>query len=218
MIEIYGRPDSSAVARLMWTVQELDLPHRRFDRGGDFGGLDLPEYKRMNPAGTIPAVRLPDGRTLWESNAIIRFLAEQYDPGGLSPVDPVMRAQAEAWMDWSSAFGRAVGVIRSAYRTPSATVESCQSAIAQAGPVIAVLDQCLTDGPGYVASERLTIADLSLGVIAHRLIRCPTELGLARFAAIADWHARLCERQPFRDMVVALVSVRSQLMAGRIAE
>lgn len=76
MIEIYGRTDSSAVARLMWTVHELGLPHRRIARGGEFGGLDAAEYRAINPAGTIPGVRLEDGRTLWESNAIIRFLAE----------------------------------------------------------------------------------------------------------------------------------------------
>lgn len=214
MIEIYGRTDSSAVARLMWTVHELGLPHRLIARGGEYGGLDEAEYRAINPAGTIPGVRLEDGRTLWESNAIIRFLAERHDRGGLSPADPVARAQAEAWMDWSFAFARVVGAIRKAYKMPGATPESCAPAVADAGRVIVILETALAQGSGFIAGDRLTIADLSMGVIAHRLMRCPAELAMPRFEAIADWYARLCEREAYQTAVVSAVSAGPQPIGG----
>ncbi len=214
MITVYGRPDSSAVARLMWTICELDLPHKRIDAGGSFGGLDEPAYLAMNPAGAIPSVVLADGRTLWESNAIIRYLCAEHSLGGLCPADAVMRAQAEAWMDWASAFGRAVGAIRHAYRAKGATMGDGLAAVDVAALVIAILDHRLADGRSFVMGEALTIADLSLGVIAHRLTRCPEGLNTARFGAIFAWYARLALRPAFQTHVVACVSAGPQRVGG----
>lgn len=214
MITIYGRPDSSAVARLMWAVGELGLPHQRIDAGGAFGGLDTPDYRAMNPAGQIPAVKLADGRALWESNAIIRYLCAAHDPGGLTPADPVTAAQAEAWMDWAGAFGRAVGDIRRAYKATGATASGCAGAISAATPTLQVLEGQLADGRSYVMGERLTIADLGLGVIGRRLMRCPEALPMPPLPAIAAWQARLLERPAFQTHVAADVSAGPQRIGG----
>jgi glutathione S-transferase len=113
----------------MWTIAELDLPCRRIDWGGAFGGNDDPAHLARNPAGTIPAVELPDGRTLWESQAIVRYLCAVHATGDMIPLDPFERAQAEAIMDWGQAFARAVSVVRAAYKNSAATFESCSAAI-----------------------------------------------------------------------------------------
>ncbi|HFA59359.1 MAG TPA: glutathione S-transferase, partial [Rhodospirillales bacterium] len=74
MIRVWGRPNSINVQKVMWAIAELGLAHERIDAGGGFGGLDTPEYGRLNPNRKIPVIR--DGETVvWESNAIVRYLA-----------------------------------------------------------------------------------------------------------------------------------------------
>ena len=212
--EVWGRPDSSAVARVMWTLGELELPVLRHDWGGAFGGNDDADYRRMQPAGRIPALRLPDGRTLWESAAIVRYLAATYASDALIPADPYERARAEAWMDWAGAFAGAVGLIRSAYRTPDAKQADLDDALARAAPVFEVLERALDDGP-FLAGERFGVADIALGVWGHRLHRCPDGARPANLPNIENWLARLRERSAYAAHVVAHVSQRPQAIGMR---
>ena len=84
MLEIWGRRNASNVMPVMWAVGEMNLPHRRHDLGGSFGGVDTPEYLALNPNGRIPTLR-DDGFVLWESNAIVRYLSRRYGRGTLWP-------------------------------------------------------------------------------------------------------------------------------------
>ena len=99
MLKIWGRTSSINVQKVMWTVAELGLPHERIDVGGPFGGLDRPDYAALNPNRLIPV--LQDGATVvWESNAIVRYLAARYGAGSLWPEHPGRRSEADRWMDW----------------------------------------------------------------------------------------------------------------------
>src|SRR5215510_7234273 len=99
MIKIWGRNTSVNVQKVMWAVGELELPHERIDVGGAFGKNDEPAYLAMNPNGLVPTLE-EDGFVLWESNAIVRYLAAKYGAGKLEPADLRERASAGRWMDW----------------------------------------------------------------------------------------------------------------------
>src|SRR5438132_7760447 len=99
MIKIWGRNTSVNVQKVMWAVGELELPHERIDVGGAFGKNKEPAYLAMNPNGLVPTLE-EDGFLLWESNAIVRYLAAKYGAGKLEPADPRSRARASSWMDW----------------------------------------------------------------------------------------------------------------------
>ena len=99
MIKIWGRNTSVNVQKVMWAVGELELPHERIDVGGAFGKNNEPAYLAMNPNGLVPTLE-EDGFVLWESNAIVRYLAAKYGAGKLAPADPRSRARASSWMDW----------------------------------------------------------------------------------------------------------------------
>ncbi len=213
VITVLGRADSSAVARVMWTIGELGLAHARIDRGGAFGGLDDPGYRAINPGGRIPTVCLPGGAALWESNAIIRYLASTHASGILWPEDPVQRAHAEAWMDWSSTFGAAVGRIRMAYRTPGATVQSCRHVALVEMEVVRVLERRLADRE-FMMGDLLSIADLSLGVTAYRFGLVPDALALPPTPGISRWLKTLGSRPAFRAHVIAVVTVGAQKVGG----
>lgn len=214
MITIYGRADSSAVARVMWTVGELDLPHRRLDWGGAFGGNDDAAYRQLNPAGRIPAVVFPDGATLWESNAIIRCLAALHGPDGLIPSEPVARAQVEAWMEYSGSVAGAVSAVRAAYKSSEPDRSILASAVARAGRTLAVLNERL-GASTYLGGDRFGVGDLAHGVWVHRWFRCPAELpDLPQLPHLQSWYARLSDRSAFQAHVVTQVSAGPQRIGG----
>jgi glutathione S-transferase len=99
VLTIWGRTTSINTQKVLWTAAELGLPFERRDAGGPFGGLDSDDYRRLNPNGRIPTA-VDDGAVLWESNAIVRYLAARYGDGALWIDDPLERALAEPWMDW----------------------------------------------------------------------------------------------------------------------
>ena len=100
MLVVWGRKNSINVQKVMWCVGELGLAHERKDVGGPFGGLDTAEYGALNPNRRVPTIVDGDGTTIWESNAIVRYLAARYGAGSLWPEDASARARADLWLDW----------------------------------------------------------------------------------------------------------------------
>src|SRR5207237_10201491 len=101
--------NSINVQKVMWMVGELGLAHERYDIGGPFGKNKDPEYLALNPNGLVPT--LQDGDfTLWESNAILRYLAHK--SGKYRPAGPNVGSIADQWMDWQqTSYNPAVGPI-----------------------------------------------------------------------------------------------------------
>src|SRR5579864_4377588 len=102
MLRIWGRRSAFNVQKVMWLLGELSLAYQHVEAGGSFGGLDAPEFLRMNPHGRIPVID-DNGVVVWESHAIIRYLAATYGAGRLWPEDAAARSHADRWMDWSLA-------------------------------------------------------------------------------------------------------------------
>ncbi len=99
MLKILGRKNSSNVQKVLWCCDELGIPFEREDYGGKFGKTKDAEYLAMNPNATVPTI-IDDDLVVWESNSIVRYLANKYDDGTLYPKDPKERALGELWMDW----------------------------------------------------------------------------------------------------------------------
>ncbi|MEL7103211.1 MAG: glutathione S-transferase family protein [Pseudomonadota bacterium] len=213
MLRIYGRPDSSAVARVMWTVEELGLDYERVDWGGAYGGNDSLEYRAMNPSGKIPTVRLENGQALWESNAIIRYLCAIDPTHKYLPIDPFERAKTEAWMDWAGALQNAVSRIRKAYKPAGATQSDISSELEQVAPTLRVLNTQLA-GQNFVMGHDISVADFALGVWAHRLWRCPPVAKPRGLDAIWKWLERLQARPAYREHVMEKVSAGPQHVGG----
>ena len=100
MLKIWGRRNSFNVQKVMWLAGELGLSHEHIPAGGDFGGVDTPQFLAMNPHGRVPVIE-DGGTVVWESHAILRYLAAHCGTGRFWAEDPAARAEAEQWMDWS---------------------------------------------------------------------------------------------------------------------
>ena len=138
MLTVWGRRSSFNLQKVMWLVEELKLPHEHIEAGGQFGGLDTPEFRRMNPHGKVPVID-DDGTIVWESHAILRYLAALHGEECFWHQDPAQRAEVDQWMDWAQTALQPdflMGVFWGFYRTPEAqrdqaairrSVERCAS-------------------------------------------------------------------------------------------
>lgn len=202
MIEVWGRTDSSNVAKVMWTLDEISLSHLRHDCGGRFGGVADSTYRAMNPNGTVPTLR--DGAlVLWESNAIVRYLAGRSAPDALWPADPVVRAGADRWMDWASITLAPRFLL---YRRQSAAggpTAAAPDLADQVRSMFAILEGALTED-GFLVGDRLTIADIALGVHVHRFM---TGGGMGEnWRNLARYYAKLLSRTAYRTHVASAVN------------
>lgn len=188
----------------MWGCAELGLPVERMDIGGRFGGLDDPAFRAMNPHGLIPVLQEDDGRVVFESAAILRYLAGRHGVAPFWPEDPLVRAEIDMWAEWGKhTFGQAFTgpVFWAHWRTPAEQrrEEAVARAIERFEALMAVVAGRVGAG-GYMVGPDLSLADIWVG---HVLFRYFT-LDISRNppAALEDYYARLCVRDAFRIHVM----------------
>jgi glutathione S-transferase len=97
MMKIHGDGNSGNCLKVKWVCDALALPYAWIDVDTTRGGSRTPEFLKLNPWGQVPTIEFDDGRTLAQSNAIIRYLARGSD---LIPADPFATAQMDAWLFW----------------------------------------------------------------------------------------------------------------------
>lgn len=197
-IVLFGRATSSNVQKVVWALEELGLAYERRDVGGAYGGTDTPEYLAMNPNKLVPT--LVDGDvTIWESNAIVRYLAQRHDPRGiLLPADWPSRARADQWMDWfSTTLGPALGaVFQTVVRSPRQGRDLAKLArdTDTLNAKVAMLDKALADRP-FLARDTLSMGDIPCGMAMYRFTTMPFDRVMP--PNVARWHARLRERPAY---------------------
>ncbi len=203
MLELWGRKNSNQVIQVMWTLAELDLSCHRYDVGGSFGGLDTADYLALNPNRKIPTLR-DDGFVLWESNAIVRYLARQYGMGVLCPVDPRQAALAEQWMEWSNdgLMATFFPVFWGLVRTPACerNLADIQQRVEQTAKLLKVLDQHLSEY-AFVAGDQLSFGDIPLGVVLHKYFALPIER--PDLPNLQRWYQTLCARAAYQQHAMA---------------
>ncbi|MEL6478757.1 MAG: glutathione S-transferase family protein, partial [Pseudomonadota bacterium] len=138
-----------------------------------YGGLDTPEYLAMNPNGVVPT--LQDGDlTIWESQAILRYLAARYGDSAFWPEDVALRAELDMWAEW----------IRTTFQPKFnyqifwqlvrvGAAERDETAIAEAAkalkPLMARLEARMARRPGaYLNGDSLCWADITVGHLLYR--------------------------------------------------
>jgi glutathione S-transferase len=130
---------------MMWAVAELGVPHERIDVG------DREAYRVLKPNDVTIE---DDGLVLWESNAIVRYLAAKHGAGSLWLMDLRVRADADRWMDWSaSTLARAISALRAVCKGSSDVV----GAVAKTTLVVSILNNALERRP-HVAGDSLSMS------------------------------------------------------------
>jgi glutathione S-transferase len=202
MITLWGRRSSSNVQKVLWTLAELGLSFERKIVGGSFGGTNTPKYLAMSPRGLIPALE-HNGVSLFESNAIVRYLAARYGVGGFEPKTWAKRAAAEKWMEWqqnyywplvSEIFMQSVRVPLD-QRNPAIVAEARVRLPEQ----LRVADRHLAENR-FFAGDKLTFGDIVMGTIMWR--GHVLGIGLSAVPHVERWFAELRAREPYRAWVM----------------
>jgi glutathione S-transferase len=199
MLKIWGRTNSINVQKVLWCCGEIGLQYERIDAGLAFGVNDTPEYKSMNPNGLVPTID-DDGFILWESHAIVRYLARKHGTGTLWPADARTAADADRWMEWYSTtlWLDVRPIFQTLVRT--APEKRNMAAVEDHRKKLAANFQ-IVDGHlakrDYLAGQAFTMADIPMAVAAYRWFNLP--LTRPAMANLERWYQRICERPAFRQ-------------------
>ena len=208
MLKIWGRISSINVRKVVWCAQELGLAFERIDAGRDFGIVQTPEYRALNPNSLVPTIEDElDGErvVLWESNVVVRYLCARHAAGTLYPEPLAARFDAERWMDWQQTTLNPAG--REAFVQWVRTQPERRDAAAVARSVaaterlLAQLDAHLATRT-HMAGDAFTIADLPIGCEVHRWFGLPAaEYRRPRWPNVERYFAMLRARPASRGVL-----------------
>jgi glutathione S-transferase len=204
MLTVWGRKTSSNVQALMWCIGELGLPYERYDVGHRFGGNDTPEFLAMNPNGTVPVLQDGLNQPIWETGAILRYLAGRYGDAPFWPSDPAVRAPADQWAEWAKinvtlAFTGPVfwRVVRTApsRRDPVAIA----AALEKLHAILAIAEAQLARH-AFLAGGDFTLADIQFGHVLYRYF--DIDIPRPSWPNVERYYHQLTQRQAFREHVM----------------
>ncbi|CNI57866.1 glutathione S-transferase [Yersinia mollaretii] len=201
MLTVWGRNNSTNVKKVLWCLEELALGYERIDVGGQYGKLNEPLYRAMNPNGLIPCLQDEDF-ILWESNTIVRYLAAQYGENRLYVADARQRAAAEKWMDWvtSSVVEPFKAVFIGLVRTPPEQQDKAKIAqgIEQLNRLMVIADSALAQ-QAYLSGDKFGIGDIPLGCLAYAWFN----LSITRpeLPHLQRWYQSLTQRAAFQKVI-----------------
>ena len=196
MMRVLGRITSINVRKVLWALDELGLAYDREDWGLPIRDPKVPEFLALNPNGQVPV--LIDGDfSMWESNAILVYLAERYGMGVLLPDDIQTRAIALQWLGWqvsdlNPAWMYAVLALQRkvpGYDNAERIAESLTRWTAR----MDILEAELAKGRPFIAGDSFSIADIAMGLSIHRWFCLPAEK--KAMPATEDYYRRLMARE-----------------------
>jgi glutathione S-transferase len=194
-ITLYNMPESPHARKVRLLAAELGLPLELVARDPRIGETRAPDYIALNPNGRVPTL-VEDGFALWESAAILKYLAAKHPERGLNGATLQDQAHVDQWLFWW--VGGAEAAIETLFWEriikPKVLKKGgndrgiMTDASARLGRFLPVLDRQL-EGRDYVIGP-LTIADF---VIGARLDRGPDylDIDLSPYNNIAAWLERL---------------------------
>lgn len=199
-MKLYGSAFFGATFKVRVVLSELREPHDFVAINPRQGEQKSPAFLAMNPNGKIPVLE-DDGFFVWESNAILCYLAAKKPERGLLPLDPRGLAEVQQWLQWqATTLGPSTGEVMMETVYTRFTGRPKDEAKYAAGLEklrrdLAVLEGALA-GREYLCG-RLTVADFSLVSGLH--LRTVMGVALEPFPQVAAWVARLEARESIRQ-------------------
>ncbi|AOY95445.1 glutathione S-transferase [Cupriavidus sp. USMAA2-4] len=198
MLQILGKASSINVRKVLWTCVELDLAFTREDWGSGFRATSAPEFLALNPNAMVPVIRDGDF-TLWESNTILRYLANREHAIHLYPTAAAARARVDQWMDWQATdLNRSwsYAFLALARRDPDyQDPEQIARSSAAWARHMAIVEGQLERTGGFIAGASFTLADIPIGLSINRWLETP--LAHEGFPATLAYMERMGSRRGF---------------------
>ncbi|MBU1174872.1 MAG: glutathione S-transferase family protein [Alphaproteobacteria bacterium] len=204
MLVVWGRRTSSNVQALMWCIGELGLAYKRHDVGHKFGGTDTEAFGRLNPNRSVPVLQDGSNSPLWETGAILRYLANRYAGEPFWPAELIARTEVDRWAEWAKiniAMGFTGPVFWRVVRMPASDCDpdAIRQAVLALEDKLAIAEARLASQP-YLVGQALSLADIQFGHVLFRYF----DIGVDRadLPNLAAYYARLTERPAYREHVM----------------
>lgn len=181
MLKLYGGARSRA-SIVQWYLEELEIPYEFVLLNMQVGEHRQPEYLKINPVGKVPAIVDGDFK-LWESGAILLYLADKY---GKTPLSPEKRAELSQWVLFANA---TLG--------PGIFVEANRE---QEMPrLLTTLNEIFQQQP-FLLGEEFSVADVAVGSILS-YIPLLLKLDLSSYPAVQNYIKQVAERPAFQKSI-----------------
>lgn len=201
-MNLYAHPYSNAARRVQMLCEECEIPYTYQTVDLMSGAQYAPEFLAINPNGKVPAIE-DDGFMLWESNAIMRYLADKHGASAWWPKDPATRAKVDQWLDWTQTrLGAEAGklMFNTMFAGENSDKQAIQSAKKWLEKILPVMDSALAKD-AYLCGPSPTLADLAAVTSIAYLEMC--QYDLAAYAHLGRWYAKMKERPSFSATVPA---------------
>lgn len=180
--------------RVLWLLHEIGVPHELALRSLFDGSLRRPDYTALSPAGRVPALEI-DGRALFESGAIIEYLAETRAPElWRAPGDPE-RADWLEWLHFAETIGQHIAnlsqqhiVLREDHMRSPVTMKLEAKRLEK---TLQAVERAVTPD-GWLLPSGFSAVDVAVGygaLVGRRFLR------LDALPNVTGWLAR-CEARP----------------------
>ncbi|TIH06845.1 glutathione S-transferase family protein [Pseudomonas leptonychotis] len=199
MLKVYGDYRSGNCYKIKLMLHLLDLPYEWIAVDILKGETQSEAFLAKNPNGKIPVLELEDGTCLWESNAILNFLA---DGSSFLPTEPRLRTQVLQWQffeQYSHEPYVAVARFIQLYQgLPEARQAEYQECHVRGHKALKVMEKQL-QRTSYLVGEDFSIADIALYAYTH--VADEGGFDLSPYPAIRDWLARVASHPRYVGML-----------------
>ena len=181
MLKLYGGARSRA-SIVQWYLEELSLPYEFVLLDMAVGEHQQPEYLAINPMGKVPAL-VDDTFKIWESGAILLYLAEKYDKPEVS------FEERSIWSQW-------VLFANSTLATGLFIEASREKDVPK---LLTALSEILNKTP-YILGSEFTVVDVAVGsILAYVPMMLPIDL--SPYPIILDYIKRMNDRTAFKNSI-----------------
>ncbi|MCR4346085.1 MAG: glutathione S-transferase family protein [Sulfuricaulis sp.] len=199
-MKLYGHPFSNAARRVQMLCEECSIPYTYQVVNLMEGEQYKPEFLALNPNGKVPVID-DDGFVVWESQAIMRYLADKHKAKTWYPVDPRARAHVDAWLDWNQTrLGPEAAKIM--FNTHFAGDKGNPAAIEDAKKwllkILPMMDGELKQRK-YLCGDQPTVADIAAATNLAYLEMCQYDLGT--YPAVTKWFGGMKARPSFTKTI-----------------
>ncbi|MDE2183877.1 MAG: glutathione S-transferase family protein [Alphaproteobacteria bacterium] len=198
---IHAFPQSPRNFKVLAVANHLGLDYRYHQIDLLKGAQKSPEFMALNPNGRAPVIE-DDGFVLWESNAILQYLATKKPQAGLMPMHEKGRADVTRWLFWDSChwdpacipfiFENILKALRGMGAPDAAKLGEAEPKFAQAA---AILEAQLASQK-FVCGDSLTLADFALAAPLNLTGEAKYPLG--PYAAIKRWYGEVSSLPAWR--------------------
>ena len=197
-MQIYADPITVNCRKVLAGLDFLGAPFERVHVDYFKAEQKEPAYTALNPNASVPALKDGDF-VLWESNAILQYVADKLGRDSAYPRELQARADINRWLLWESSswfLSCYVFLVENCVKPllgaqPDPAVLDAQAA--QFHKLAAILDARLA-GQAWIAGDQPTIADIALAAPMH--LHAEQRLPLADHPHLKRWMTEQVEALP----------------------